>query len=137
MNKFERVIDANCNRTREGLRVLEEIARFMLDDENLFNNLKNLRHEFTDTEKYLRKNGSILSRDTSADVGKEYIEHLESRRKNIIDIVKANSKRVEESLRVLEEFLKITDCKYIKQIKQIRFKTYSIENELAEKLSKQ
>jgi len=135
MNKVERVIDANCNRTREGLRVLEEIARFILDDKDLFSTLKNLRHEFTGIENYIRQNISMLSRDSFADVGKEYIKHLESKRKDITDILKANCKRVEESLRVLEEFLKITDCVKIEQIKQIRFKVYTAENELIEKLS--
>ena len=135
MNKIERVIDANCNRTREGLRVIEEIARFMLDDKSMFSKLKKLRHEFTDIENNIRQNISALSRDSLADIGKDYIEHLESKRTDITDILKANCKRVEESLRVLEEFLKLTDCNQIEQIKQIRFQVYTIENEFIEKLS--
>ena len=135
MNKIERVIDANCNRTREGLRVLEEIARFILDDKDMFNNLKTIRHEFTASENNIRENISSLSRNILSDVGKEYLEQLESKRENIVDILKANCKRVEESLRVLEEFLKLTNLHEVEKIKQIRFRVYNIENELIERLS--
>ena len=40
-----RIIDANLNRMGEGLRVLEDAARFLLNNAVLSEELKTLRHE--------------------------------------------------------------------------------------------
>jgi thiamine-phosphate pyrophosphorylase len=41
-----RILDANANRAREALRVIEDYARFALDDERVCGSLKQLRHDF-------------------------------------------------------------------------------------------
>ena len=46
-DKVLRMIDANVNRTTEGLRVAEDIVRFVLDDEKLTSRLKHIRHELS------------------------------------------------------------------------------------------
>ncbi len=138
-DKLSRVIDANCNRTREGLRVLEEIGRFWLDDKNVFNEIKKTRHDFSKIESEIKISSKniIASRDSINDVGKQYIQNLEGKRDNISSLVTANAKRVEESLRVLEEFLKLIDKNNItQQIKQIRFKTYTLEKQIHDELKK-
>ena len=138
-DKLSRVIDANCNRTREGLRVLEEVGRFCIDNEDIFNEIKILRHDFSTTESKIRillKN-TIDNRDSLNDVGKQYIPNLEGKRDDISTLVTANAKRVEESLRVLEEFLKLINKNNItEQIKQMRFKTYTLEQQIQNELKK-
>lgn len=130
--KIARITDVNCNRTREGLRVLEEVSRFWLDDETLFRTLKELRHGFCSVENELRSHlpETGPSRDSEHDVGQELIPTLESNRTDILSIVEANARRVQEALRVLEEFLKLMEPQAVEKIKAIRFQTYTIEKEL-------
>ncbi len=137
MNKIARVIDANCNRTREGLRVIEEIARFFLDNKELFMLIKKLRHEFTGLEKDIRDQLSnpILERNSESDVGKIFVESLESKRTDILSVAESNCRRIEEALRVLEEFLKLVDKSNVEKIKQMRFNIYTIEKRLKDELA--
>jgi len=137
MDKIIRVIDANCNRTREGLRVIEEIGRFFLDNADIFSTVKKMRHEFTDIENEIRKllPDSIYCRDSENDVGKLYLEELETDRTDILSVAQSNCRRVEEALRVLEEFLKLTDKMPIEKIKKFRFNIYTLEKKLNDELS--
>ena len=104
--KIARIIDANLNRAREGLRVLEEIARFINDDSNLTKQVKDIRHEIISTVNefdfnYLER---LNARDSETDVGREHKGNLEIKRKELLDMMAANFSRVEEALRVFEEF---------------------------------
>ncbi len=45
MNGVLRILDANLNRAREALRVVEDYARFVLNDDALCGELKQLRHD--------------------------------------------------------------------------------------------
>ncbi len=132
-DKVKRIIDANFNRTREGLRVIEDIARFVLDSKDSTNKIKTLRSELAKIEKDFN---FTLSRDTENDVGTSLSSDVEEERTNIFDIFKANTKRIEESLRVLEETFKTVDVAISKKLKSMRYKTYTIEKELEVKLKK-
>lgn len=80
--------------------MIEDIARYALNDENLSKRLKNIRH-------IARINKNLLtSRDIKNDVLKQSTKS-ELKRKNIKDIAIANFKRAEESARVIEELLKL------------------------------
>lgn len=122
--KIERMIDANLNRAREGLRVVEDIARFILDSEELTERVKSLRSEIAKIEK---SGNFTLNRDTENDVGVELSSEIEQERADIIDIFNANIKRVQESLRVLEEAFKLIDIEKAKKFKSMRYETYKIE----------
>ena len=63
-----RIIDANLNRIGEGLRTIEEMARFMLDDSNLTQQLKSMRHEIAREEGLLHQR-LLQSRNSEGDVG--------------------------------------------------------------------
>lgn len=132
MKRVSRIIDVNCNRTREGLRVLEEIARFWLDNTPVFRSIKQIRHEFAQLENTIRNlcPDSSEVRDSENDVGKPFLAELESNRPDIISLAEANARRVEESLRVLEEFLKLTVNAPVTEIKKMRFDVYTIEKEV-------
>lgn len=129
-----RIIDANLNRAREGLRVCEEIVRFILGDQRLTRRLKQIRHKITGTAKSLPINLKVLLkvRNSASDVGKETIEH-EAERANYQEIFVANIQRVEESIRVLEEFTKVIDRKISEDFKSIRFQVYELEKETVER----
>ncbi len=43
--KIERLIDANINRLKEGLRVVEDICRYIHNDRNITSKIKELRHK--------------------------------------------------------------------------------------------
>ncbi len=130
-DKIKRMIDANFNRAREGLRVIEDIARFVLDNRDVTDKIKTLRSDFAQIEKSF---DFTLSRDTENDVGTSLSSNIEEKRADIFDIFKANVKRIEESLRVLEEAFKTIDIKVSKRIKSLRYKTYTIEKELEMRL---
>ena len=124
-----RVIDANFNRSREGLRVCEDVARFVWNKPLLTKELKSVRHR---RSAILEKEPSVAkilrdSRDTACDVGRAPRSKSEMRRCDISDIFSANIERVKESIRVLEEFFKLVDKKNSIEFTKLRFKVYEIE----------
>ena len=126
------IIDANLNRAKEGLRVVEDIARFVLVNKKLTQKLKELRHHITLAGISVGK--LVLSRKT--DVGAKLENRTEILRKNYYDIIGANFSRTAEALRVLEEFSKLTNVKASKEFKAIRFKLYLLEKEMIQELNK-
>ncbi|MDD4879820.1 MAG: thiamine-phosphate pyrophosphorylase [Candidatus Omnitrophica bacterium] len=129
--KLYRIIDANLNRSREGLRVCEEIARFVLDDASLTRELKCLRHGISGCIKLYpaKLRGIISARDPEGDVGRGR-QAIERKRRGWKEISIANMERVKESLRVLEEFSKLIDGKIADRFKRLRFKAYNAEKSL-------
>src|SRR5688572_30366906 len=104
-----RMLDANANRAREALRVLEDYARFALDHDELSARLKELRHELTMVLKE-HVAEAILHRDTPGDVGTDHKTVGEGRREDLAAVVTAAGKRLAEALRVIEEVLKTRDA---------------------------
>lgn len=124
-----RIIDANFNRSREGLRVCEDVARFIWNTRPLTKELKSVRHEISAIIKKSPATSNILckTRDTKADVGRSKRIKDEMKRIDYLDIFNANIERVKESLRVLEEFFKLVDKKSSARFTALRFKVYGIE----------
>ena len=102
-----RVMDASANRAREGLRVVEDIARFVLDDSHLTGLLKQLRHDLATALKPLDGGRFVAARDTTSDVGTTVTTEQEHQRGSLRDVLEANLGRVQESLRTLEELAKL------------------------------
>jgi len=132
--KILRIIDANLNRIGEGLRFLEEIARLGLDDAALTRKLKNLRHDLL-TGSGFSERQLVAARDAEADVGAEIEEKGE---RNLESAVIANARRVQESLRVLEELAKLSELSGwdAARFKKARFALYTIEKEILGRLEK-
>ena len=124
-----RVIDANFNRSREGLRVCEDIARFILNSKSLSKDLKYQRHRISSilVSSRILPEKLTESRDSRGDVGGKPDSGVEVPRMQVRDIFFANIERVKESLRVLEEFSKLVDIESSAGIHKIRFITYDIE----------
>ncbi|MBI5123870.1 MAG: thiamine-phosphate pyrophosphorylase [Candidatus Omnitrophica bacterium] len=124
-----RIIDANFNRSREGLRVCEEVSRFIWNSPPLTRELKSVRHSVSSIIKNTPATSKILlySRDVDADVGRPMRLKSEMARPGYSDIFTANIQRAKESLRVLEEFFKLIDKKSSAKFTRLRFKVYGIE----------
>ena len=124
-----RIIDANFNRSREGLRVCEEVTRFIWNSATLTKDLKAARHSITDILKNTPASSKILfaTRDVRSDVGRKERRKSEMRRLDYSDIFSANIERAKESLRVLEEFFKLIDKNDSAKFTKLRFKVYEIE----------
>ncbi len=126
-----RIIDANLDRAGEGLRLIEDIARFILDDAVLTHELKAMRHQLVEGDWPFQQQ-LLQSRNSISDVGADIKAPVDKERELPLVVV-ANARRVQESLRVLEELAKLPGN--ISQLdgakfKQARFSLYTIEQRL-------
>lgn len=134
-----RLLDANINRSAEGLRVLEDIARFSLDNQKLSAAIRSLRHRVRDLFKG-REYSLLSARDSAADVGQITSQQAtgSDERDGLRDTVLSNFKRVQEASRSIEEILK-TKGEYSagKIVEELRFSVYELETELMSFFSRQ
>jgi len=129
-----RIIDANVNRIGEGLRVLEDIARLLLDDAALSQQLKDMRHELVKVDISFEER-FLQARNSEGDVGIDLEASGEEKYKEIPATVVANARRVQEALRVMEELAKNPAVPLESdKFKRARFNLYTIEKELFSKL---
>ena len=125
-----RMLDANANRAREALRVMEDYARFALNDEALSSELKHIRHALAATLTVLHIDDAMLCRDTENDVGTTIKTDRELQRESLAAVVVAAGKRLSEALRVLEECAKILQPEVAVQIERLRYRGYTLEKTL-------
>lgn len=125
-----RILDASANRAREGLRVVEDYVRFRHDHGIISGELKEIRHELTKALNYLNQHRWAASRDSINDVGALGKLASERHRGSMEDVVRANLKRVEESLRSLEEYSKLIDQELSLAISRCRYRMYTVEKSL-------
>ncbi len=131
MKNIYRILDANLNRAREGIRVTEEVARLYFDDAKLSSKFKRLRHDLTRVAKRSFDEKKLLTfRDSEKDVGADTMGSLEKKRADLASIVQANLRRSQEATRVLEEFGKLINPDSAKTFKRIRFRLYTLEQEI-------
>jgi len=123
--KEKRLIDANLNRLKEGIRVVEDIFRYILDNKKNALRLKELRH----LVKLPNYQELLDSRDIKNDILKQTTKS-ESQRTNLNSILIANFKRAQESARVLEEFTKLISQETSQTFKYIRYELYDIEKDI-------
>lgn len=139
LTSVNRIIDENLNRLSEGLRVLEDIARMLIDDQNLTSQLKTLRHNLVRGD--LPFNLELLqARNSAGDVGAALDVQGESKIQDLPLIVVANSRRAQESLRVLEEMSKLpqlSSALNTDRFREARFQLYSLEKSLISRLIRQ
>jgi len=120
-----RVIDANLNRLKEGVRVVEDILRYRDNNKELSSQLKALRHKarINETKELLEY------RDSINDVLRSSTKS-EQNRTDVVSILSANFKRAQESARVLEELYKLDNIEYSENFKYIRYELYNLEKEI-------
>lgn len=122
-----RILDASANRAREGLRVLEDHARFVLNDAFLCSQWKQMRHDLAQAIGLLPGALLLESRDTLADVGTAISTEQEWQRRSLTDVTQANAKRLQEALRSLEEYGKTLSADFAKHIEILRYQSYTLE----------
>ena len=124
-----RIIDANSNRTREALRVVEDILRFWREDGRLASALKQERHRVSGYCDRLLKEGlrGLEARDTTSDPGRDSMSTGEATRHDVTELLLCNFRRAEEGLRVLEEVTKLVDVGLSRHFKRSRFRVYELE----------
>ncbi len=120
-----RVIDANLNRLKEGIRVVEDIMRYRDNNKELSLKLKQLRH----SAKIDLITELLQNRDSINDVLRPTTKS-ELNRTDITTIIIANFKRAEESSRVLEELFKLFNIEYSERFKHIRYELYDLEKQI-------
>ena len=129
-----RLIDANLNRLSEGLRLLEDVARFILNDADLSSRLKTMRHDLLPGDSIFQRK-LLTARDSEGDVTAFSKEKMT--RVDLSDVIAANARRVAESLRVLEEVSKLPDSGLDPmKFKRARFNMYTIARTLSGKVAR-
>ena len=122
-NRIAQLIDANLDRAREGLRVMEDWCRFGLKRNDFSIQIKDWRQQLGANHHNIYRKARL----TSEDPGMGVSHPLQKNRLTPEDIFIANSSRVQEALRVIEEFTRITDPKLSEIATKIRYQTYEIE----------
>ena len=125
-----RILDASANRIREGLRVIDDYCRFILNSTVLCSTTKKLRHDFNEALQWIPAILLIYQRNVEEDVGTTIHTNQELTRLNDYDVFKANIKRVQESLRSLEEFGKLESPDFAIAIGEIRYRSYDLEQRI-------
>lgn len=126
-----RIIDANFNRAREALRVMEEFCRFALNSTRLSSRTKQLRHDLCLAISRLDAGGKLLaSRDTPGDVGTDIKLDRQLGRADLKDSVTAASNRLTEALRTLAETIQTFDRPTAQAIENLRYLAYTLQKDI-------
>ena len=125
-----RIIDANFNRAREAIRIIEEFCRFALNSAPLTERAKQLRHELSAEISKLDAAKLIASRDSLGDVGVGKTVDSQFARQNLTDCFTANCKRLTESLRALTETIQTLNPSIARTIEKLRFTAYTLEKDI-------
>ncbi|MEE2681475.1 MAG: thiamine phosphate synthase [Planctomycetota bacterium] len=131
-----RILDASANRAREGLRVLEDAARFLLDDRALTAELKGLRHQLLRLIQEVPQALLDGSRAVESDEGRTVTAPGEFIRADSVSVIRAASSRVSESLRSLEEWSKTVRPDLASGFEQLRYRVYQNSQDLITRLAR-
>ncbi|MFC1764215.1 thiamine phosphate synthase [Planctomycetota bacterium] len=126
-----RIIDANFNRAREALRVMEEYCRFALNHPTLSAQAKQLRHRLCQALSQLPATRLIACRDSERDVGAEIQVAGQLQRTQLEDCLTAGCKRLSEALRALTESIQTFDPNLAQSLERLRFAGYQLEKDIA------
>lgn len=122
-----RVLDANLNRGREALRVLEDHCRFVLNDRFLTEQVKELRHRLAYASSQLPASLLLAARDTPGDVGTAVSAAGEYERGSPAQVAAVNLKRLQEALRSVEEYGKLFGTGFAREVESLRYRSYTLE----------
>ncbi|OQA00186.1 MAG: Thiamine-phosphate synthase [Planctomycetes bacterium ADurb.Bin401] len=126
-----RIVDANYNRAREGLRITEEFCRFALDNEQLAAECKEFRHRLSSAVAILDMQKLISSRDTENDVGCGMHVAGQMKRQSLEDCVTAGLGRTTEALRAISEAISVTNSELAGEFEKLRYDCYTLEKNIS------
>ena len=121
-----RILDANLDRAREGMRVIEEWCRFGLNDQAMTAQVKHLRQSAG------RWHSADIraARDTPGDLGTALTHPQEATRSSLAAVLQVNLARSQEALRVLEEYGKLYSPEMAADCKQMRYQLYTLDSQI-------
>ena len=125
-----RIIDANLNRAREALRVIEDHARFVRDDAAAAGDVKRCRHELRAIIAAIGPNALLAARDIVSDVGRDLKTAGELQRSSTDDVARAAFGRMSEAARVLGEYGKLVSPPVAAAAEALRYRTYELEQRI-------
>lgn len=131
-----RILDAAANRAGEAVRVVEDHARFVLNDAALMRECKEVRHALAAALGVLPQAERLAARNTEGDVGTEISTPSEGRRTDVDDVASANLRRLQESLRSLEEYGKVLDPALGRACEHLRYRSYTLQKQFAERVGR-
>ena len=129
-----RIADANLNRAREGLRVCEEMARFVAEDPALTRRCQRLRYGLEGLARVFAGTQRLRARDARGDAGHPARRRPATRHRSHRDIAAANFRRAEEALRVLEELSRLRSIRMARSFGAFRFRVYDLEQKILSRL---
>ena len=121
-----RLLDANLNRAREGLRVVEDWCRLALQRPELVAQLKDYRQRLGQCHPSTFKQ----ARHAASDPATGLAHQAQQERSTPQQVVAANCARVQEALRVLEEFGRHGAAELAATAATIRYGLYDLETAL-------
>jgi thiamine-phosphate pyrophosphorylase len=124
-----RIIDANFNRAREALRVMEDVCRFYLNSSALSSRAKALRHELCAAVGELDPGTLLACRDTPGDVGTTIRVDNQLLRGDLNDCLTAAAKRVSEALRAISETAQTLNATVADRVEKVRYACYTLEKD--------
>ena len=125
-----RIIDANFNRAREAIRVIEDYCRFALNSTWLSQRAKEIRHKLSQAVNQLDSGKLLTSRDTVNDVGVGKKVDSQLSRGDLKSCLTADCKRLTEALRTLAEVIQIHDNSVADAIERLRYDAYTLEKDI-------
>ena len=129
-----RILDANANRAREAMRVLEDGARFLVDDEAGSLAFKALRHDLVSALDALPPGLLEAHRATESDVGRTLTVSSEGKRADPRAVIEAAGARMGEALRSIEEWTKTIDPAIAVRVEAVRYRGYEAAGRLLQRL---
>ncbi len=130
MSAALRIIDANLNRAREALRVIEEYARFALDDPDAARQAKDARHALRAIAAALGPDSLLDARDIAGDVGRQRKTQPELLRQSECDVLRAAFARLTEATRALGEYAKLVSLEAAQAAEAVRYRAYDLEQRI-------
>jgi thiamine-phosphate pyrophosphorylase len=125
-----RIIDANFNRAREALRVMEEYCRFAVSNGSLSGRAKQLRHELCAAIGHLEQGKLLAGRDTLGDVGVGQRVENQLERATAAEAFTAGARRLTEALRALAEMAQAESKPVAAAIERLRYQAYTLEKDV-------
>ncbi|MFC1738068.1 thiamine phosphate synthase [Planctomycetota bacterium] len=125
-----RIIDANFNRAREAIRMMEEFCRFVLNSGALSGRAKQLRHQLCGGISRIDSGRLISSRDTVGDVGVGLKVNKQLRRRELNDCLAAACRRLTEALRAIAEVTQTIEPSVAKAVENLRYSAYTLEKDI-------
>jgi len=125
-----RIIDANFNRAREALRVLEDYARFACNDGPAARRIRSARHELSQAVARLEGAKLLEARDIGADVGARQPSPSDEMKRDPKAVATAAAKRLPEALRAIEEYSRAVNSSLADLACRLRYESYDLEKRL-------